>query len=205
LRSCSEIEVKGLIRKRRRRILIGLFVAPLAVLFAILLILYPSGRASRDKADERFGQMSIHVERDWRRFLPVSAESVNRSVVRATCSRAFSSVKSQELAACPNLVELDLSHCDAVDVGGLERLASLPKVRKLSLADARVDDSVLPMLATWPALEVLVLDGTKVSRAGVQEFLLKKRLRRVSIARTNITGIELDALREAFPDVDIES
>jgi hypothetical protein len=197
--------VNGLVRKRRRRILIGLLVAPVAVLFAILLILYPSGRASRDKADERFGQMSIHVERDWTRFLPVSAETVNRSVVRATCSRAFSSVKAQELAACPNLVEVDLSRCDPVDVGGLERLASLPKVRKLSLADARVDDSALPVLVTWPALEVLVLDGTKASKAGVQEFLLKKRLRRVSIARTSITGVELDTLRESFADVEIES
>jgi Leucine Rich repeat len=205
LRSCSEIEVNGLIRKRRRRILIGLFVAPLAILFAILLILYPFGRAGRDKADERFGQMSIHVERDWTRFLPLSAETVNRSVVRATCSRAFSSVKAQELAACPNLVELDLSHCDPVDVGGLERLASLPKVRTLSLTDARVDDSALTVLATWPALEGLALDGTKVSKIAVQELLLKKKLRRVSIARTNITATELDALREAFSGVEIES
>ncbi|HJZ90820.1 MAG TPA: hypothetical protein VKE40_08085 [Gemmataceae bacterium] len=193
------------VNRRRRRILIGLLVTPLAILFAVLLTLYPFGRASRDKADERFGQMSIHVERDWTRCLPVSAQTVNRSVVRATCSRAFSSVKAQELAGCPNLVELDLSHCDPVDVGGLERLASLSKVRKLSLADAQVDDSALPVLAKWPALEVLVLDGTKVSRAAIQDFLFKKKLKRVSIARTGVTGAEFDALRDAFPDVEIES
>jgi hypothetical protein len=175
----------------------------LVVFVAILLAIYPLHRGGQDRADERFRQMSIEVTRDYTRFWPAGVETVNRSVVAAKCSHAFSDVKSQELLTCPNLAELDLSPCDLIDPRALARLSAL-RVRTLSLAGTPVDDGVLPILATWPALEVLNLDRTGVTAAGLREFLRQPKVKSVSVFGTKASPAEVKELREAFPDVEIQ-
>jgi len=203
--SSSETDTRPLrhVTRLRRRVVIALLLTPLALLVAILLALYPGSRSNRDKADERFRQMSIHVERDWTRIFPVGVDTVNRSVVKATCSNAFSSVKSQELMTCPNLVELDLSDCDPIDVGGLDRLSAL-RIKRLSLRGTNADDRALATLLKWPALEELALDRTRVTAAGVLDFLTKKPLKRLSIYGVEITASNVEALRTVFPDVEFQ-
>jgi hypothetical protein len=189
--------------KRRRRLVIALAAVPFVLFLAVLLALYPLHKARQDRADERFRQMSIEVRRDLSRFRPAGAETVNRSVVAATVSRAFSSVKAQELLTCPNLAELDLSHCDPIDPDALGRLSALPRVRTLSLAGTPTDDQLLSRLAAWPALDELNLDGTRVSAAGLREFLTRHRLKSVSIVGAGIPPTEVAGLRDAFPQVEI--
>jgi hypothetical protein len=191
--------------KRWRRRLILALGPPLALLVAILLGLYPIHRARQDRADDRFRQMSIEVSRDATRFLPTGAGTVNRSVVSATCGRAFSSVKAQELLTCPNLARLDLSGCDPVDLDGLGRLNQLRHLRALSLAGAAVDDRALARLADWPALDELILDDTRITAAGLDLLLRQRPVRVVSVAGVGFRAGELDALRGAFPDVEFRA
>jgi hypothetical protein len=77
-------------------------------------------------------------------------------------------------------------------------------VRTLSLAGTPVDDGVLPILATWPALEVLNLDRTGVAAAGLREFLRRPKVKSVSVFGTKASPAEVKELREAFPDVEIQ-
>jgi hypothetical protein len=189
--------------KRRLRRVVILAGALLLSLVAVLLALYPVHRSSQDRADDRFRRMSIEVTRDYTRFWPAGVETVNRSVVAARCSHAFSDVKAQELTTCPSLADLDLSKCDLIDPRALARLSGLPRLRSLSLAGAPADDGVLPALATWPALEVLNLDRTGVTAAGLREFLRQRRVKTVSVAGAKLSPAEVMELREAFPDVEI--
>lgn len=191
--------------KRRLRLVLILAGALLVVCVAGLFALYPLHRSSQDRADERFRQMSIEVTRDYTRFWPAGVETANRSVVAARCSHALSDVKAQELTTCPNLAELDLSQCDLIDPRALARLAGLPRLRSLSLAGAPVDDGALPVLATWPALEVLNLDRTAVTAAGLRDFLRQRRVKELSVSGTKVTPAEVKELRAAFPEVRIRS
>jgi hypothetical protein len=190
--------------KRRRQVWVVLSAIPLAILVIGLLALYPIQRGRLDRADDRFRQMSIGVTRDHTRFLPAGAETVNRSVVAASCARAFSSVKAQELLTCPNLTDLDLAGCDPIDLDALGRLSALPRLRALSLADTAVNDAVLPRLAEWPALDVLNLDRTEVTAAGLSEFLRRRPIESVSVNDGKLTPAEVAGLREAFPEVEIQ-
>ncbi|HKB04446.1 MAG TPA: hypothetical protein VKD90_19645 [Gemmataceae bacterium] len=189
--------------KRRLRRVVVLAGALLVTFVAVLLASYPLHRASQDRADDRFRQMSIEVTRDFTRFWPAGAETVNRPVVSATCSHAFSDVKAQELTTCPNLAELDLSQCDFVDPRALARLSAL-RVRTLSLAGTPVDDGVLPVLATWPALRDLNLDRTGVTAGGVRAFLGQRQMKRLSVSGAKLSPAEAKELRDAFPDVKIQ-
>jgi hypothetical protein len=191
--------------KRRRRIVLAVVAVPVVLIIAVLLALYPLHKARQDRADERFRQMSIEVRRDLTRFRPAGVETVNRSVVAATVSRAFSSVKAQELLTCPNLAQLDLSHCDSIDADGLARLAALPRVKVLSLAGTPTDDRMLSRLSAWPALDELDLDRTRVSAAGLREFLHRHRLKSVSVNGAGMSPAEVAGLREAFADVQIRA
>jgi hypothetical protein len=191
--------------KRRLRRILLLAGALLVTLVVVLLASYPLHRGSQDRADDRFRQMSIEVTRDFTRFWPAGAETVNRSVVAASCAHAFSDVKAQELTTCPNLSELDLSPCDFVDPRALARLSGLKRLRSLSLAGTPVDDGVLPVLATWPALNDLRLDRTGVTAGGLREFLGQRRVKKLSVSGTKVSAAEAKALREAFPDVEIRS
>lgn len=188
--------------KRRLRRIIILAGVLLVAFVGVLLVIYPLHRGDQDKADERFRQMSIEVTRDYTRFWPAGVETVNRSVVAARVSHAFSDVKSQELSTCPNLTDLDLSQCDLIDPRALARLSAL-RVRALSLAGAPVDDSFLPILATWPALDDFNLDRTRVTVVGLREFLNHRRLKSVSVSGAKISPGEVKELRDTFPDVEI--
>jgi hypothetical protein len=190
--------------KRRLRRILLLAGALLVTLVVVLLASYPLHRGSQDRADDRFRQMSIEVTRDFTRFWPAGAETVNRPVVAASCSHAFSDVKAQELTTCPNLAELDLSQCDFVDPRGLARLSSLQRLRVLSLAGTPVDDGVLPVLATWPALRELNLDRTGVTAGGLRAFLGQRQVKRLSVSGAKLSPAEAKELRHAFPDVEIQ-
>jgi hypothetical protein len=188
---------------KRRRLVVILAGILLAAFIAVLLALYPFQRARQDRADDRFRQMSIEVRRDYTRFWPAGAETVNRSVVAASCSRAFSDVKAQELTTCPNLADLDLSQCDLIDPKPLARLSVLQRLRSLSLAETPVDDGVLSVLATWPALDVLNLDRTGITASGLRHLLGQRRVKKLSVSGTRLSQAEVKDLRDAFPDVDV--
>jgi hypothetical protein len=192
----------GPVGKRRLRRVVIFAAAVLLAFVAVLLATYPLRRAGQDRADERFRQMSIDVTRDYTRFWPVGAETVNRSVVAASCGHAFSDVKAQELTTCPNLAELDLSRCDFVDPRALARLSAL-RVRTLSLAGTPVDDGVLPVLATWPTVLDLNLDRTGVTAAGLRAFLGQRQVKRLSVSGAKLSPAEAKELRDAFPNVEI--
>ncbi|MBO0700473.1 MAG: hypothetical protein J2P46_18895 [Zavarzinella sp.] len=190
--------------KRRLRRIIILAGVLLVAFVGVLLVIYPLHRGNQDKADERFRQMSIEVTRDYTRFWPAGVETVNRSVVAARVSHAFSDVKAQELLTCPNLVELDLSQCDFVDPRALARMSGLTRLRSLSLAGTPVDDGVLPVLATWSALRDLNLDRTGVTAAGLHEFLRQRKVKSVSVSGAKVTPAEVKEMRQTFPEVEIQ-
>jgi hypothetical protein len=53
----------------------------------------------------------------------------------------------------------------------LEKLSSLGKLERLNLQGCkRLDDTSVPLLASWPALRILDLKGTAITDKGLAEL-----------------------------------
>ena len=81
----------------------------------------------------------------------------------------------EKLAGLQELRVLDLSHTQ-VSARGLAKLTALPKLERLSLADARkVDDAALQPLAAMQGLRWVDLAGTGVTAEGFAKLTPKYR------------------------------
>jgi Leucine-rich repeat (LRR) protein len=73
----------------------------------------------------------------------------------------------EKLAALRNLEVLDLSRTP-VNAAGVDAIRGLGKLRELRLALAKnIDDAAIPILEKWQSLQVVTLEGTRVSPDGI--------------------------------------
>jgi Leucine-rich repeat (LRR) protein len=73
----------------------------------------------------------------------------------------------ERLAGLRNLEVLDVSRTP-VNAAGVRSLRGLGKLRELRLAAAKnIDDTVIPLLEEWRALQVVALEGSRVSAEGI--------------------------------------
>ena len=112
---------------------------------------------------------------------------------------AISDLGVSKLAGLRELQVLDLSQTRVSSVG-LEPLAKLPKLERLSLWRAeRIDDDAAPLLALMKALEVLDLSETKVTDRTLRELTSLENLRRLYLSGTAVTPEAVEQFRRERP------
>jgi serine/threonine protein kinase len=107
-----------------------------------------------------------------------------------------------ELAALPKLHFLNLSgsSCKPTDAAAIARLP----LTHLLLGAASVDDAVAAELANCGTLQWLGLVGNPLTDKGLAELHRLKRLKSLTLEKTNVTPEGVAALRAALPDCVVE-
>ena len=106
------------------------------------------------------------------------------------------------LAEMKNLDTLDL-HSTSVTARGIAALADadMPKLRRLRLWQAQgIDDSAVPHFLKMKNLEVLELQETSVTDAGLEQLAEMKGLKRLYVGASKVTPEKGEALRKSSPD-----
>ncbi|TXT39509.1 MAG: hypothetical protein FD138_55, partial [Planctomycetota bacterium] len=86
---------------------------------------------------------------------------------------------------------------------GLERVATLKSLQKLSLMGTKVTDAGLKHLQGLPDLQELWLDGTTISDAGLEELFTLKKLKTLYVRGTRVTTAGALRVSAALPNVDV--
>lgn len=82
----------------------------------------------------------------------------------------ISSAGLEPLAGLPKLERLSLWRAERIDDGAAEHLAQMSSLHTLDLSETQVTDATLARLAELPQLRRLYLSGTKVTPEGVERF-----------------------------------
>jgi len=107
---------------------------------------------------------------------------------------------STHLAACTDLVTLDLSQTNLKDAD-LDWLAQMPRLRELRLRELPVGDGVLAYLAGHTDLQTLDLSGTRVTGSGLVHLAAARGLKHLLLANTLLRDTFLPSLA-SFPELE---
>jgi hypothetical protein len=109
------------------------------------------------------------------------------------------------LATKTDVAILEMGNPDVTDET-LELLASLPKLRELTLNDTAVTDAGLATLAQLPRLESLRIARTKITPEGVRRFLdaPPPRLRQIDVSGNGVPTAILRSWKNAASDSGVE-
>ena len=94
----------------------------------------------------------------------------------------------EHLKKLPNLINLSLDRNTSITGRGLLHLANMPRLRRLFLADTKIDDSGLKSLGALKNLEVLLLRDTPIGDAGLQHMGTHTSLQGLFLDGTKISG-----------------
>ena len=108
----------------------------------------------------------------------------------------------EPVARLKNLTKVSLGESWIAD-NGLRHLAKLEQVQVLRLDDSAVSDDGLKHLANFKNLEVLSLYNTDVTDAGLPHLYHLTKLRELDVRRTDVSQEALEKLREALPSLEI--
>jgi internalin A len=116
---------------------------------------------------------------------------------------ALSDLGISKLAALKELRVLDISQT-RIGSAGLEPLASLPKLQRVSLWRAkRIDDRAAKHLARMRSLETLDLAETNVTDATLDELAALQNLRHLYLSGTKVTPEGVERFRRALPACEV--
>lgn len=126
-------------------------------------------------------------------------------------SRRLSGNDLQKLAGLSQLESLDLSQANFA--GGLQQLASLPKLHTLFLSSfENLNDGTIAELSVLPQLETLVLAPvysttrkTTVTDAGLESMKRLSALKTLYVGYHGKFTLPVDRLRELLPNVDVKA
>ncbi len=108
-----------------------------------------------------------------------------------------------ELAQLRELRVLDISQT-RISSAGLESLAGLPKLERLSLWRAeRIDDRAAEFLARMRSLETLDLSETQIGDATLKKLAALPQLRRLYLFGTKVTPGAIERFRQERPDCEV--
>ncbi len=110
----------------------------------------------------------------------------------------------KRLQDSPDLVELDLSYCQAITDRGLAEIAGLTKLQRLELIGTRVTDLAAPTLAKFAALRQLNLYGLPITDNLVSALTKMPDLVEINLTKTKVTDAALSHLA-SFPKLEIVS
>ena len=115
-------------------------------------------------------------------------------------SRGGRSLKVGLVSKLSNLETVDLSGT-AITAAGVEQLAALSKLNRLSLWNAKgIGDSAAGTLASMKALAVLDLSGTALSDRGLDNLSRSASLRLIYLSGTKVTAEGANRCRGSHPD-----
>lgn len=85
----------------------------------------------------------------------------------------------------------------------LVHLSTFPCLRRLDLTGTKVSDTGMDLVAGLTNLEVLILDRTALSDAGLVKLEKLSRLRRISVIDTGVTPAAIQQFSTLHPDCDV--
>lgn len=88
---------------------------------------------------------------------------------------------------------------------GIDHLASLPHLRRLSLSGTTVDDRAALSLARLDRLETLDLINTNLSDDGLAHLARLKNLATINVSGSQVTKAGSDAFQAAMPNCDVQN
>ncbi|MBI5434621.1 MAG: hypothetical protein HZA52_17450 [Planctomycetes bacterium] len=100
--------------------------------------------------------------------------------------------------------ELSLARSQ-VGAGTLELAAGLPKLRRLDLRGAPIDDAALAKLGAHPTLAELVLAQTKLTDASLDALLALPKLERVFLWKSGLSSDAIARLRSERPSLHVDA
>lgn len=110
--------------------------------------------------------------------------------------------------AARGLIELDLEDCSALSATGFHHLVRSGQIEKISLARTEVTDAALvDVLSSLTILTSLNLARCNhLTIEGLRETLrIRESLREVDCSQCNVSELEIDQLRQRYPNVKILS
>jgi internalin A len=116
----------------------------------------------------------------------------------------FNDEGAAHLARFTELVTLSAAGCPVSDAG-LKGLSKLTKLTKADLSDTKAGDGATGLLGALPALELVSLDRTALTDAGLKELVRAPRLRFVEARGTKVTKPgAAEAIRFGPPGLKVE-
>lgn len=146
------------------------------------------------------GQPLEKLDDQYRQFLNVTDETLASTIDHPRIRSLFLARTSvtdaglARLAACTNLVRLDLSLTAATDQG-LKSFSGAGGLTQLLLAGTKITDASLPLVATFKNLEDLDLAGLAISDEGLASLSELRKLKELRLDGTPITDAGLMHLR----------
>ncbi|MEZ6054019.1 MAG: hypothetical protein R3B91_01370 [Planctomycetaceae bacterium] len=145
----------------------------------------------RDTATLGTGLASLEKSRDSLQTLDMSESFVDDSGLA-------------EIAKFPNLESLNL-WAGTFTGDGLNQITSLTKLKELNLQSTDVSDDTLDIVAQLSSLENLNLMETRISSAGLAKLHGLKNLKSINLANTDVDDAGITALKEAIPNLDVQT
>lgn len=116
---------------------------------------------------------------------------------------SLSDLGISKLAGLRQLRVLDISQT-RVSSAGLELLADLPKLERLSLWRAeRIDDQAAEFLTRMRSLETLDLSETNITDVTLEQLTHLENLRRLYLSGTKVTAEAVERFRSERPDCEV--
>ena len=101
------------------------------------------------------------------------------------------------------LRDLDL-YGSPIDDAGCQLLPKyFPHLDSLDLRKSKITDMALESIADLPELNLLILDRTAISNAGLAKLGRLSRLRHLSVTNTGVDQEGIDALKTAIPGLNV--
>jgi hypothetical protein len=106
------------------------------------------------------------------------------------------------LKALPAVYWVGLHDSDTTNAD-VKHLKSLPKLRRLSLAETKITDAALMDLKKITTLEWLQLHDCAITDVGLAHLKVLKKLKHLDVSGTKVTKAGIKELKDAIPDVKI--
>jgi hypothetical protein len=106
------------------------------------------------------------------------------------------------LKALPAVYWVGLHASDTTNAD-VKHLKSLPKLRRLSLAETKITDAALMDLKEITTLEWLQLHDCAITDVGLAHLKALKKLKHLDVSGTKVTQAGIKELKDAIPDLKV--
>jgi uncharacterized membrane protein len=204
----------------QRELTVAEVEAPVEIVTAITELVPEEVREQREiarlekvaskKAAAKQQRMVLHdmIEAD----IPVALRAMLRFVSPHNADVHFSSVSLQgqfgdaDFATleglAPHLTSVDLSH-SSISSATIEALSACEKIHSLRLAGTSVGTADVARLSHLGSLRTLSLHSTEVDSAVLPHLAKMKSLRQLYLWSTKVPSAEIEAFREAHPEIQV--
>ena len=172
------------------------------ILFCVaILLIVGSPLPADEKNDEQ--EMAIATIKKMGGNVGIDAKAPGKPVVKVFLyGGKIAGTGLECLKALPSVYWVGLHDSDTTDAD-VKHVKSLPKLRRLSLAETKITDAALMDLKEATNLEWLELHHCAITDAGLAHLKALKKLKHLDLSGTKVTKAGIKVLQDAIPDVKI--